>query len=268
MKNSPRRALLESLIPIVIRAGERIMQIYATDFTVKTKADASPVTLADQAGETIIVDGLRAIAPDIPVVAEEAASRGEEMVIGERFFLVDPLDGTREFINRNGEFTVNIGLIEEGKPTLGIIYAPVLDHLYYAWAPGEAYQAQGGGKPVKMSPACQTPPRAVASRSHRDEATDAYLEQIGVTETRCAGSSLKFCLLAAGQADIYPRFGPTCEWDTAAGHAILLQSGGGLCGLDGTNFDYGKRDAKFLNPGFLAWGSGPRPPLPDLQIKR
>ncbi|MHA1522868.1 MAG: 3'(2'),5'-bisphosphate nucleotidase CysQ [Alphaproteobacteria bacterium] len=268
MSNAPSRGLVESLIPVALNAGARIMEIYATDFTITTKADNSPVTQADQAAEAIILAGLRTLAPAIPVVSEEAAGRGEKMTVAKRFFLVDPLDGTREFINRNDEFTVNIGLIEHGVPTLGIIYAPALDQLYYAPAPGEAYQVRGAGSPARITASRpDRPPVAVASRSHRDAATNAYLKQISVSEIQSAGSSLKFCLLAAGQASLYPRFGPTCEWDTAAGHAILLQSGGGLCGLDGTKFAYGKLGAKFLNPGFLAWGAGPRPPLPIAGVR-
>lgn len=264
MQNSSGAALARSLIPLATRAGARIMQIYATDFKVTQKADTSPLTLADQAAEDIILAGLRDLAPSIPVVSEEAASQGKKMVAGDRFFLVDPLDGTKEFVNRNGEFTVNIGLIENGVPTLGIIYAPALDHLYYAWGPGEVYQSQGGRPAARITAApTNRAPIAVASRSHRDAATDAYLEQAGVGSVNCAGSSLKFCLLAAGEADIYPRFGPTSEWDTAAGHAILAHSGGGLCRLDGEKFDYGKTADKFRNPGFLAWAADKRPPLPN-----
>ena len=254
-------ALLQSLIYTAQRAGGAIMAVYATDFSVRNKADASPVTEADEAAEKIILDELAKLAPDIPVVAEEAVAAGRVPVIAQRFFLVDPLDGTREFVSHRDEFTVNIALIESAQPVLGVVYAPARHELYW----GDVKAAQAGflgsdpdgtmpSKGVAIS-ARRAPAEgltAVASRSHGTPETDAFLAQYPVKEFRSVGSSLKFCLVASGEADVYPRAGTTMEWDTAAGHAVLAAAGGRVTGLDGEPFTYGKPG--FRNGNFVAWG--------------
>jgi len=253
--------LLQSLIYSAQRAGGAIMAVYATDFSVRGKADASPVTAADEAAERIILADLALIAPDVAVVAEESVAAGLVPVIAERFFLVDPLDGTREFISHRDEFTVNIALIEDGEPVLGVVLAPARHELY--WGDLKAGKAGYiGADPDGTMPSTgslisvRSPPpqglTAVASRSHRTPETDALLANYPIAEFRSIGSSLKFCLLAAGQADIYPRVGTTMEWDTAAGHAVLTAAGGRVTGLDGAPFRYGKPG--FRNGNFVARG--------------
>ena len=259
-------ALLQSLIYTAQRAGGAIMAVYATDFAVRDKADSSPVTAADEAAEKIILADLATIAPTVPVVAEEAVAAGKvPAVLGqtstERFFLVDPLDGTREFVSRRDEFTVNIALIEAGNPVLGVVYAPARRELY--WGDVRARKAghidadpDGTMPSLGNAIAARQPPSAgliaVASRSHRTPETDTLLANYPVTEFRSIGSSLKFCLVAAGEADIYPRIGTTMEWDTAAGHAVLAAAGGSVTGLDGEPFVYGKPG--FRNGNFMARG--------------
>jgi 3'(2'), 5'-bisphosphate nucleotidase len=259
-------ALGEALTAIAYEAGAAIMAVYATDFDVDRKDDASPVTEADGRAEAIILERLAALAPAIPVIAEESAAAGSIPEVGERFFLVDPLDGTKEFIRRNGEFTVNIALIEHGTPIAGVVYAPALGLMALADGTGQAREtilgdgetpATANWKPVSTRAVPPGGPVAVASRSHRDEKTDAYLKEHGVTETRSAGSSLKFCLVARGEADVYPRLGRTMEWDTAAGHAVLRAAGGCVLTLDGAPLSYAKRERGYDNPFFVAWG---RPP--------
>lgn len=243
-------------------AGRAIMAIYDQGALVREKADLSPVTDADEAAERIILAGLRDLAPDIPVVAEESMAAGVGPVdAGPRFWLVDPLDGTKEFIRRRGEFTVNIGLIENGAPVLGVVYAPALGRLYAGATGGGAWRVDTRDhQPLERTAIAVRQADghalvAVASKSHRTPETDAFLGRLSLATSRAAGSSLKFCLLAEGEADIYPRFGPTMEWDTAAGHAVLLAAGGVMTNLDGTAFRYGKPD--YRNPGFLACGRLP-----------
>jgi 3'(2'), 5'-bisphosphate nucleotidase len=262
--------MLQSLIYSAQRAGGAIMAVYATDFSVRDKADASPVTAADEAAEKIILADLAAIAPSIPVIAEESVAAGKAPPIDAstaRFFLVDPLDGTREFVSRRDEFTVNIALIEDGAPVLGVVLAPARRELY--WGDVKARKAgridadpDGTMPSLGTAIAARSPPprglTAVASRSHRTPETDAFLAGYPVTEFRSIGSSLKFCLVAAGEADLYPRVGTTMEWDTAAGHAVLAAAGGTVTDLEGGPFRYGKRD--FRNGNFVARGrpaSGP-----------
>jgi 3'(2'), 5'-bisphosphate nucleotidase len=253
--------MLQSLIHSAQRAGAAIMAVYATDFAVRDKADASPVTLADEAAEKILLADLAQIAPGIPVVAEEAVAAGHVPVVAERFFLVDPLDGTREFVSHRDEFTVNIALIEAGEPVLGVVFAPARRELYWgdvrAGKAGTIDADPDGTMPsLGMSIAARAVPArglvAVASRSHRTPETDAFLTNYSIAEFRSIGSSLKFCLVAAGQADIYPRIGTTMEWDTAAGHAVLVAAGGRVTGLNGEPFRYGKPG--FKNGNFVAWG--------------
>jgi 3'(2'), 5'-bisphosphate nucleotidase len=246
--------LLPAVIGIARRAGAAIMAIYAEDFAVRQKDDASPVTAADEAAEAIILPALQALTPDIPVVSEEAASAGHVPEIGRRFWLVDPLDGTREFIKRNGEFTVNIALIEDGRPVLGVVFAPALERLYAGIVGAGAHIEDAAGT---RTIACRNPPpeglTVVSSRSHGDPATlDAFLADYKVAAESTAGSSLKFCLVAAGAADLYPRFGRTMEWDTAAGHAVLAAAGGRVTTLDGIDLGYGKPGLD--NPHFVAHG--------------
>ena len=248
------RAMLDELALLARRAGAAVMDVYASDFSVSGKADASPVTEADVRAEAIIVAGLKALAPDIPIVAEEAMAAGAAPRIGKRFWLVDPLDGTREFISRNGEFTVNIALIEDGAPLAGVVFAPVIEQLYAGWVGQGAFIEEAG---ARRSIACRTPATAglvvVSSRSHGDEAAlQAYLAGRQVASVAYAGSSLKLCLIASAQADLYPRFGRTMEWDIAAGHAVLAAAGGRVETLIGGPLRYGKPG--FENPHFVASG--------------
>ena len=266
--HTDKERLAFELVALAQAAAREVMDVYATDFEVEIKDDSSPLTLADQRAETVILEGLARLEPEIGVIAEEAFSRGACAEPGETFFLVDPLDGTREFIQRNGEFTVNIALVENGEPTIGVIVAPAQARTFVGWQRGRAFEILAGGnaRPIGARAAPAKTRTAIASRSHRDAQTDAYLAALGIDKIVAAGSSLKFCLLAAGEADLYPRFGPTCEWDIAAGHAILLAAGGDVCRLDGSAFVYGKSAEGFLNPGFIAWGGGERPDLPDPEL--
>ncbi|MEQ1951598.1 3'(2'),5'-bisphosphate nucleotidase CysQ [Mesorhizobium sp. CN2-181] len=253
----------KTLIEIGLAAGREIMAVYAdSTFRHIHKGDGSPVTEADQRAEAVILQALSSEAADIPVIAEEEVSAGRVPEISDRFFLVDPLDGTREFINRNGEFTVNIALIEKDKPVLGMIYAPALGQIFVA-AKGTAWRADVTHgladelRPIKARP---VPKRlaAVGSRSNCTDETMVWLERFDVDGFVSRGSSLKFCLIACGEADIYPRFGRTMEWDTAAGDAILRAAGGMTATIDGIPMTYGKRgqagEADFANPAFVAVG--------------
>lgn len=246
--------LLTRLTPLIRDAGQVIMDIYATDFDVSKKGDESPVTQADQRAEDVILAGLAQICPGVPVVAEEAVSAGKIPEVGEYFFLVDPLDGTKEFISRNGEFTVNIALIRSGRPVMGLVYAPAINRLFAGAEGAGASVADAQGQ---RSIACRSVPDAgltvVASRSHGDEsALDAFLAGRKVASRTNAGSSLKLCLVAAGEADVYPRLGRTMEWDIAAGDAVLRAAGGRVLTLDGQPLGYGKPG--WDNPHFAAWG--------------
>lgn len=268
----PPLRLLPQVEQIARRAGALILAVYDTDFAVRGKADASPVTAADEAAERLIVPALQALTPALPVVAEEAAARGEMTRPGPAFWLVDPLDGTREFVSRNGEFTVNIALVEDGMPTLGVVFVPVHERLYAGVLGQGAWLAEAGARrPI----ACRRVPAAgvtlANSRSHGDEAAlaawlasrpgaDGGRGGLHVAERINVGSSLKFGLIATGRADLYPRFGRTMEWDTAAGHAVLLAAGGSVCDLQGRPLRYGKPG--FENPHFVARG-GPGAVLPD-----
>lgn len=253
------RDFAETALDLALKAGDRIMAIYATDFDVALKGDRSPVTQADVAAEAIILAGLRQAYPDLPVIAEEEVAAGRVPDIGRLFVLVDPLDGTREFTSRNGAFTVNIALIEDGRPVAGIVHAPALPRTFAGVFEEGAFEVSGGEKkPIRARKTDPDRIVAVASRSHRDEKTDAFLANAGVHDTVSIGSSLKFCLVAAGEADLYPRFGRTMEWDTAAGHAVLAAAGGAVSTEDGSPFLYGKRnqphDSDFANPAFIARG--------------
>ena len=244
--------LLDAVANIARRAGALIMAVYATDFAVRGKADTSPVTEADERAETLIVSALLALDASVAVVAEEAVAAGANPAVGDWFWLVDPLDGTREFINRNGEFTVNIALVHRGRPVLGVVLAPALGRLFAGAAGQGAYVEEGGTRRIIR---CRSVPEAgltvVASRSHGDAAAlDAFLAGRRVAALASAGSSLKLCLVAAGEADLYPRLGRTMEWDIAAGHAVLAAAGGQVTALDGSPLRYGKPG--FENPHFVA----------------
>jgi 3'(2'), 5'-bisphosphate nucleotidase len=245
--------LLPEIVALADRAGAVIMDHYRGDILVRTKADASPVTAADEAGEAVILEGLARLAPAIPVVAEEKVAAGDvpDLDAGP-FWLVDPLDGTKEFISKNGEFTVNIALIDSSGPLLGVVVAPARDKAWWGCRGHGAYvrAADGRATPIQVRPAPARGLTAVASRSHSDAETEKFLDDAGVTERISAGSSLKFCLVAEGRADLYPRFGPTMEWDVAAGHAVLLAAGGHVTTLEGAPFLYRKPD--FRNAGFIA----------------
>jgi len=258
-------AMAELLVEAAIAAGAAIMPIYDGPIDVREKEDSFPVTAADEAAEAVILASLAERAPAVPVIAEEAVSNGTVPEIGRRFFLVDPLDGTKEFIARNGEFTVNIALIENGEPVVGAVYAPAIGRLFLGIVGKGARETRiaDGKSGAWHDIAVRNPPTkgltAVASRSHSSPETEEFLARLPVTERVAAGSSLKFCLIAAGEADIYPRMGRTMEWDTAAGHAVLVAAGGRVMLTDGTPLGYGKRgvdrDMDFANTAFTAYGT-------------
>ena len=255
MEASP--GLLAEVEVVAEEAAALILEVYATDFAVLGKADASPVTVADERAEAHIVAALRRLAPGVPVVAEEAAARGEVPAVGARFWLVDPLDGTREFVSRNGEFTVNIALIEDGRPVLGVVQVPVQGRRYAGLVGQGAWLADATGRRAIRSRAGPQQGELVvaSSRSHGDDAAmAAWLATAGLAGRAlrhvAAGSSLKFGLVASGDADLYPRLGRTMEWDTAAGHAVLRAAGGEVFTLAGTPLSYGKPG--FENPHFVA----------------
>ena len=239
-------------------AGRRIMEIYASpDFEVRSKSDASPVTEADEAADAIISAGLRDAFPEIPLVTEEQADSHD--VRAEAFLIVDPLDGTKEFIKRRGDFTVNIAFVQGGAPIRGVVYAPAQERMFYTLPDGRSVEelgpfdpdTPGQVTPIRVAMPDPAALRVVASKSHRDAATDDYIAQYPVADTKSAGSSLKFCLVAAGEADLYPRLGRTMEWDTAAGHAVLSGAGGRVVNFaDHSPLRYGKPG--FANPFFIA----------------
>jgi 3'(2'), 5'-bisphosphate nucleotidase len=250
---------------IASQAGKLIMAIYADAPRVETKADGSPVSDADRESEHLIRAQLGKLLPDVPLVAEESFDPARCAEVAERFLLVDPLDGTREFISRNGEFTVNIALVDNGQPIVGCVYAPACEAMYVAGAdafhatlsPGAALPPLADLTPMRTRPYPGAGLSAVASRSHLDPQTEAFLKRLPIASHRNAGSSLKFCVIAQGNADVYPRLAPTMEWDTAAGQAVLLAAGGCVIGTDGAPLRYGKAEAGFRNSGFVAWGQAP-----------
>jgi len=260
--------LLEAMIGAAIEAGRIAYTIYRGDFDVYRKADESPVTAADHAAEGLILERLAQAAPQIPVIAEEEVAAGRIPAIGAEFFLVDPLDGTKEFIQKRGDFTVNIALVSGGSPVLGVVYAPAKSSLFagnvLARSAFRSDQSPEGAeiaprRPIRVRPVPQPGATAVSSRSHSTPETETYLASCGVSERVSIGSSLKFCLVAAGEADVYPRLGPTMEWDTAAGHAVLVAAGGAVLALDGVPLRYGKPG--FRNSFFIATGTMVPPTL-------
>jgi len=258
------------LVPVMrklaIEAGTRIMEIYnSEDFDVKVKSDDSPVTAADEAADALISAGLRAAFPDVMLVTEEQSD--SHSTTGDTFLIVDPLDGTKEFIHRRGDFTVNIALVENGMPTRGVVYAPAKNRMFFTQADGQSVEETGSFDPdtlgdvtpIHVAKSDNDALMVVASKSHRDQATDDYINKYSVKDMKSAGSSLKFCLVATGEADLYPRLGRTMEWDTAAGHAVLAGAGGQVVRFDDlTPLSYGKDD--YANPFFIAYA-------PDVALK-
>ncbi len=247
---------------LALEAGDKIMEIYGRDdFEVKTKSDESPVTIADEAADEIISAGIRIAFPDVTLITEEQSDSHSEKA--DSFIIVDPLDGTKEFIKRRGDFTVNIAYVENGTPIRGVVYAPAKGRLFYTDASGVTVEetgdfpkeAAGPTTPISVSSPDNASLMVVASKSHRDQATDDYINKYNVKDSKSAGSSLKFCLVATGEADIYPRVGRTMEWDTAAGHAVLTGAGGKVVRFDDhTSLKYGKED--YANPFFIAYAPG------------
>jgi 3'(2'), 5'-bisphosphate nucleotidase len=248
--------LTRTMRRLALQAGDVIMQFYRDGFEVEAKSDDSPVTEADRAADALISEGLRAAFPDVPLVTEEQAVTHGQSVAS--FLIVDPLDGTKEFVRRRGDFTVNIAFVENGLPIRGVVYAPARGRLFLTNDDGAAWEEPSGDAPPRRIAVAEPDNQAlrvVASQSHRDAATDDYIRRYAVAETRSAGSSLKFCLVASGEADLYPRLGPTMEWDTAAGHAVLAAAGGRVERLDRLQpLTYGK--AGFRNPRFIAYAPG------------
>lgn len=255
---------LPSVVSLARRAGDAILSIYGQQFEVTNKADQSPLTLADTRSHEIIVQGLLALTPDIPVLSEEASEIPfDERRRWQRYWLVDPLDGTKEFVSRNGEFTVNIALIDAHAPVLGVVHVPVSDTTYTGslldTSTSGAFRQTGRDPAVRIhtrTPA-GNPLRIVGSRSHRGDTLDQYLPKLEPYELVAVGSSIKFCLVAEGSADFYPRFGPTSEWDTAAAQAIVEAAGGSVTRTDGSKLSYNTK-ADFLNPHFLVFGDRSR----------
>jgi 3'(2'), 5'-bisphosphate nucleotidase len=260
------RRLVDELAVAAREAGEAILEIVRRGFDVESKQDASPVTEADRAAELIILAALARAAPGVPVIAEEEVAAGRIPAHDDLYFLVDPLDGTKEFIRGGDDYTVNIGLIEQGRPRLGVVFAPATGRLHGGCVGEGAWLDEGEGRtPIATRPRGELT-TAVASKSHLNQATINYLEAaVGNCSYVSVGSSLKFCIVAEGRADIYPRAAPTSEWDTAAGHAVLLAAGGLVDGPDGEALGYGKR--AFLNRAFVAT-SGWKPPLLEPFIER
>ena len=249
------------LADAAVAAGPAVMDVYEHGGNVRSKGDGSPVTLADQRAEAIICAKLAQSVPAIPIIAEELTSSGKLAAVADRFLLVDPLDGTKEFIARNGEFTINVALIEQGAPVAGAVYAPALgrlwlggEHAFVCEAKvGEDFPRREVWRPIEVRRA----PSALvvlASRSHGDSQTEAFLARLPVGERQTKGSSLKFCVIAEGLADVYPRFGPTMEWDTAAGDAVLRAAGGAVLDSSGSPLAYGKAVDHLRNGAFVAWG--------------
>lgn len=247
---------MEALLELARKAGDAILEIYNTDFEVTDKSDNSPLTAADLASHNIIVATLQQLTPEIPVLSEESSKIPfETRSSWQRYWLIDPLDGTREFIKRNGEFTVNIALIEDQQPTLGVIYAPVIDKLYYGVKGEGAWMRAGAAEavPIQVQSKRRNPIQVAGSRSHAGDSLLKYLENLGEHELLSMGSSLKFCLVAEGKADLYPRLGLTSEWDTAAAQAIVEAAGGQVTTLDMQPLKYNTKDS-LLNPYFFVFG--------------
>jgi len=254
--------LVDEIAQAAREAGEAILTVVRRGFDVESKHDSSPVTEADRAAELIILAALARAAPGVPVIAEEEVAAGRIPAHGDIYFLVDQLDGTKEFVRGGDDYTVNIGLIEGGAPTLGVVFAPASGRLYGGSVREGAWLDEGGGRRSILTRERGEQVTAVASKSHLNQATVDYLEAaVGACGYVSIGSSLKFCIVAEGAADIYPRAAPTSEWDTAAGHAVLLAAGGLVDGPDGSPLQYGK--PAFLNRAFVATSGWKPPKLED-----
>ena len=261
MQQSDFSPLLRPVIELAQQAGEKILEVYGTEFSVDIKQDRSPLTTADLASHHSIVAGLKGLSPSFPLISEESA----ELPFSERsawqtYWLIDPLDGTKEFIKRNGEFTVNIALIHQQRPVLGVVYVPVSGLCYFACDGEGAFKQQLGSSdavPIRASSHAEVPLRVVGSRSHQGEELSSYLAQLGEHRMVPMGSSIKLCLVADGSADLYPRIGLTSEWDTAAAHCVVEQAGGYLCSIDGEPLLYNSKES-YLNPYFLVYGDNSR----------
>ncbi len=254
LSNSDLNELSTAILDLAVRAGQEVLAVYGAGFDVYTKRDATPVTDADRRSEQLILDALAQLIPEIPVVAEESYAEGRIPEVGDSpFFLVDPLDGTKEFVSRNGEFTVNIALVRKDAPVIGVVHVPALGESYWCDGDGAAWRRRGDQTPERIC--CRIPEDGlvvVASRSHRDSKTDEYLKTFDIKEQISAGSSIKFCRVAEGAADLYPRLGRTMEWDVAAGHAVVNAAGGSVTTTDDRPFTYAKPD--FANPSFVVRG--------------
>lgn len=254
-------AVVEIFADLAVIAGAKIMRVWADKPRAKLKADRSPVCAADEAAETIILRGLAERLPEIPVISEEAVSRGEIPATGPLFILVDPLDGTREFLAESNEFTVNLALILDGIPVAGVVYAPALRRLWTGGIeatccdvePGDTVPVPADRRLIRARKAMQVA-TALVSRSHPDASSEDFLTRIGITDRKCAGSSLKFCLIAEGEGDVYPRCSPTMQWDVAAGDAVLRAAGGVVVDATGSALRYGPGSHGFRNGPFVAWG--------------
>lgn len=260
------KELIEPLVALARDAGQAILEVYATDFDVQAKSDESPLTQADLASHQAIVAGLKALTPDIPIISEEdGLAPFDVRRAWPRYWLIDPLDGTKEFVNRNGEFTVNIALIDANRPVFGVVHVPVQNKTFVGCEGHGAERRDGDEAPIAIAvaEASETPVRVVGSRSHRGASLDAYLEALGETDMVPMGSSLKFCVVAEGRADVYPRLGPTSEWDTAAAQAVVEQAGGQVLKLDGKPLSYNEKE-EILNPHFMVIGPTDRDWLASL----
>ena len=252
--------LIEPVVDLAIEAGQAILEVYATEFDVQSKDDTSPLTQADLASHRRIVAGLAELSPEVPIISEESGLPDFEVRSRwQRYWLIDPLDGTKEFMNRNGEFTVNIALIEHGRPVLGVVHVPVQKKTYVGCDGHGAERREADREPtsIRVARTSSSPVRIVGSRSHRGSSLDAFLAQVGDTDMVPMGSSLKFCTVAEGNADVYPRLGPTSEWDTAAAQAVVEQAGGEVLELDGKPLSYNQK-SDILNPWFVVIGATDR----------
>jgi len=254
------KSLIEPIVALAEDAGRAILEVYSTDFDVQSKADESPLTQADLASHHRIVAGIQHLTPDLPIISEESGlPEFEERRQWDRYWLIDPLDGTKEFVNRNGEFTVNIALIEKNRPVFGVVYVPVQNKTYVGCEGigAELRAADQAPQPIQVVARSREPVRVVGSRSHRGASLDAYLAALGPHDMVPMGSSLKFCVIAEGGADLYPRLGPTSEWDTAAAQAVVEQAGGSVVTLDGKAMTYNAKP-DILNPHFFVIGASDR----------
>ena len=252
--------LIEPVVQLATDAGGRILKVYATDFEVQSKDDASPLTQADLASHEALAAGLGELTPDIPILSEEDGMPGFEVRSEwQRYWLIDPLDGTREFVNRNGEFTVNVALIVDHAPVLGVVHVPVLGTTYVGCegVGAERRERDRPAAPIQVALAAAETPRVVGSRSHRGSSLDRFLNALGEFEMKPMGSSLKFCVVAEGEADVYPRLGPTSEWDAAAAQAVVEQAGGRDVTTDGKRLSYNTKE-DILNPWFVVIGAADR----------